>query len=107
MSADGRNCHIVFLVLIAGRKQKDALLTLLSDIGARVANTVYGKGSVRANSSLLEAFGFVPEEHKVIITCLLPRDKGAATLETLVRKFAFDKPNTGIAFMVPVDGVSF
>jgi hypothetical protein len=106
MSSDG-NSPIVFLTLIAGRKRKDSLLTLLSDMGARVTNTIYGKSSVRANSSLMEVFGFVPEENKIIITCLLPREKANMVLKMLVKKFHFDKPNTGIAFTVAVECLSF
>ncbi|MGI6497360.1 MAG: hypothetical protein ACOX0U_00705 [Oscillospiraceae bacterium] len=106
MASEGSS-PIVFFTLIAGRKQKDALVTLLLNIGAQMIDTVYGKGSAKTSPSLMEAFGFVPEENKVIITCLLPRKKADAALEVLVKKFNFDKPNTGIAFTVAVDCLSF
>jgi len=98
---------VVFLFLIAGRKLKEPLLNFLSNGNAKVVNTSYGKGSANAKPSLVEAFGFVPEENKVMITCLLSRSDADVVLEKLVRKFNFDKPNTGIAFTVPVDSLAF
>ena len=52
-------------------------------------------------------FGLVPEENKVVITCLLPSEKSDALLDMLVEKFNFDKPNTGIAFTIPVEKLSY
>ncbi|MGF7143174.1 hypothetical protein HNQ56_001596 [Anaerotaenia torta] len=89
-------------MLIAGRKHKDALLKELSVSGGRLIDVIYGKGTVRV-SYLQEVFGLIPEENKVVITCLLPIQKTDEVLEMLVKKFNFSKPNTGIAFTVPVD----
>ncbi len=99
-------CCIEFLTLIAGRKQKEALLDALSEAGGRLINIVYGKGSVKS-SYLKDMFGLVPEENKVVITCLLPSEKSDALLDMLVEKFNFDKPNTGIAFTIPVEKLSY
>ena len=49
----------------------------------------------------------LPEENKVVITCLLTRGQSDAVLRMLVEKFDFDKPNTGVAFTVPVDRMPF
>lgn len=102
-----RGKNITFLLLISGRKQKDDLLALLTHLNASVVNISYGRGSVKANSPLVEVFGFVPEEHKVIITCLLSHDKADVVIERLEKKFDFNKKNTGIAFTVDVDRLSF
>ncbi len=101
------NClnDLVFLTLIAGRKQKGALLDALTETGGRLVNIVYGRGSVNS-SYLQDMLGMVPEENKVVITCLLPGEKCDAMFEMLIRKFNFDKPNTGIAFTVPVEKLS-
>lgn len=101
------NClnGIVFLMLIAGRKQKDALLDALTEAGGKLIKTVYGRGSVKS-SYLKDMLGLVPEENKVVITCLLSGEKADAALEMLVKKFNFDKPNTGIAFTIPVEKLS-
>lgn len=93
------------MTLIAGRKQKDALLEALPEAGGRLVNIVYGKGTV--NTSHLKCLlGFVTEEDKVVITCLLPGEKTDAVLEMLIKKFNFDKQNTGIAFTIPVEKLS-
>lgn len=97
---------IEFLTLIAGRKQKAAMVSALSAAGGRLIKIVYAKGSVKS-SYLRDMFGLVPEEHKVLITCLLPCDKVDAVLAMLEEKFRFDQPNTGIAFTIPVEKLSF
>ena len=71
-----------------------------------MAAAIYGKGSVKANS-FADIFGFVPEENKVIITSLLLSDKSDALIETLNEEFSFNKPNTGIAFSVCIEGLSY
>jgi hypothetical protein len=106
------NClnGLFFLTLIAGRKQKDALLDALTEAGGRLVNIVYGKGTV--NSSHLKSIylksilGMTPDENKVIITCLLSGEKSDAVFEMLIKKFNFDQQNTGIAFTVPVEELS-
>ncbi len=96
---------IVFLVLIAGRKQKEELLQALSEAGGRLINVVYGKGSVKAGY-LKDMLGLIPEENKIVVTCLLAGDKTDGIFDMLVTKFHFDKPNTGIAFTIRVDKLS-
>jgi hypothetical protein len=98
--------NIVFLILIAGRKQKDALLDEISKIDCRVINTIYGKGTIKANC-LVEMLGLVSEENKVVITCILPSGKVEDLFSMLLNKFKFGRPNTGIAFTLPISGMSF
>ncbi len=98
-------CCIEYLTLIAGRKRTTALVNALSEAGGRLIRIVYGKGSVKS-SYLRDMLGLVPEENKVVITCLMPREKALAALEMLVAKFDFNKPNTGIAFTIPVEKIS-
>lgn len=95
-----------FLTLIAGRRQKEALLRALSAAGGRLINVVYAKGSVKSDY-LRDMLGLVPEENKVLITCLIPCSKTDAVMEMLVSKFSFDQPNTGVAFTIPVEKISF
>jgi len=98
--------QVVMLVVIAGRKLKPELMDALADAGGRLATIIYAKGSVRAGGRLMEAFGFVPEENKVFIQCLMTAEHATAALEMLTHKFHFDRPNTGIAFTIPVEGLS-
>lgn len=98
--------EISFCVIIAERKQRDALLSSLLETGAHLTNTLYGRGTVEA-SYLQNVLGLVPEEHKVIIICILPAGKTGAVTNMLIEKFQFDQPNTGIAFTIPIDNLSF
>lgn len=91
-----------FLTIIAGRKLKASLIESLSAEGGRLITVMYGKGSVKTDY-LRDMFGLVPEENKVVITCLLPCKKVDTAMDMLVSKFHFDKPNTGIAFTVPIN----
>jgi len=97
---------IVYLMLIAGRKQKDELLCALERYGAVLANTIYGHGTIKP-SALDSLLGLVPEENKAIISCILAHEKRDAVMQMLVDEFDFEKPNTGIAFSFPIDQISF
>ena len=97
---------IVFLTLIVGRKQKDAVLTALLGLRIHIIHTAYGKGTVKAGY-LQAALGLIPEKHKAVITCVSTGAKADAVLQMLVERFDFNKPNTGVAFTMPVDGLSF
>ena len=94
------------MVLIAGRNQKDRLLTALSESGGPLLNFHYGRGSVKA-SFLMDTYGLVPEENKIIITCMVTDKEADAIFNMLEKDFHFDKPNTGIAFTIPVKKLSF
>jgi hypothetical protein len=95
-----------FLVLIVDRKKKNTFLTVLENAQARLVNLIYARGSVKA-SSFLDALGFVPEEQKVVMTCLLPAAKADAVLNTLLTEHHFNQPNTGFAFTIMVEGLSY
>jgi len=97
---------LVFMTIIVGRKQQDALLAALLETGIHLINTTYGRGTVKANV-LQSAFGLAREEHKAVVTCLLAHEKADPVVRMLTEQFHFDKPNTGIAFTVPVERLSF
>lgn len=98
--------HIVFLVIITARKKRDEILELLSQNGAQLISTLYARGSASASSFAL-AFGLAAEEHKIMTTCLLSSAVADTLIETLDAKYGFEKPNSGIAFTVPVEGLSY
>lgn len=100
------NSGIVFLVVIGNRKQKENLIAELCKAEAAFFNVVYGKGLVKKNE-LLEAFGLVDEQNKVVITCLIKEEKSEYALKMLTDKFKFNQPNTGIAFTIPVDKLKY
>lgn len=96
---------IVFLVVVAGRKQKNALLSEILKNDCRIVHSIYGKGTIQEHV-LVEMLGLVPEENKVVITCILQKSKVEEIFELLLNKFKFCKPNTGIAFTIPISGLS-
>jgi len=101
-----KSIGIAFWVIIAGRKTKDALLSALLEKNAHLANIIYGRGTAEA-SYLQNVLGLVPEEQKTMILCLLPDNKSDEVKEMLEENFHFDQPNTGIAFTIPIEHLSF
>jgi len=68
-------------------------------------DVIYVKGTVKSEY-FRDMLGLVNEEKKVMITGLIAGNLSEQLLEELVTKLNFDKPNTGIAFVVPVDKLS-
>lgn len=93
------------MVVIAGRKYKEKLLEDLRELDSRVVNIIYGKSSVNGGY-IQEILGFIPEEQKVVITCLLPAANVDKLLSLLTEKYEFGKPDTGIAFSLPISGLA-
>jgi len=90
------------MVVIAGRNQKEAILSAMSEKGCHVINVLYGKGCADADF-VMDALGLVHEENKILITCLILNNKAEVILDMLVSEFEFNKPNTGVAYTIPVE----
>ena len=97
---------LVSMTIIAGRKIKDPLLDALVAGEGKLINVEYGRGSTHV-SSLSEMFGFTPENKKVVIICIMRKEASEKMLEVLAEDFNFNKPNTGIAFTIALEGLSF
>ena len=95
-----------YFVIIAEQKKKNKFLSLLCDHGAKGVEVVYGHGSM-SPSAIAAAFGFEAEQGKVLISCLLKSEKARELLDILYHDYNFKKPNTGIAFGIPVEGLAF
>lgn len=95
-----------YFVIIAEQKKKQEFLSLLGDYGAYGIETVYGHGSM-SPSAIAAAFGLEAEQGKVMITCLLKNDSARRLVDVLHRDYKFNKPNTGIAFGISVEGLAF
>ena len=91
-----------FLFIIGKRKQKEAILKELLKYETILCDTVYGTGWVKSNE-FLAALGLVGEQNKIVILCLVNRSKIDGIFSMLNDQFHFNKPNTGIAFTVPVE----
>ncbi len=103
---DGAKKKLQYFVLICNPKKQDTYTALLKEHGARGVSAVYGHGSA-AVGTLARAFGFEGVQGKILITCLLPNENAAEMIEILYREYNFDKPNTGIAYCVSVEGLMF
>ena len=95
-----------YVVIIAEQKMKKKFLTLIDEFGARGIETVYAHGSM-SPSAAAAAFGFESVQNKVMISCLLKNEKAKELIDVLYTKYHFNKPNTGIAFSVAVEGIAF
>lgn len=104
--SDAQIGTLQYFVIIADQKKKNKFLSLLNDYGAHGIETVYGHGSM-SPSALAAAFGFETEQGKVFISCILKTETAKNLLRVLYHDYNFDKPNTGIAFGISVDGLAF
>lgn len=95
-----------YFVIIADQKKKNKYLELLGRYGVKGIQVIYGHGSA-SPSVLKAAFGLEVEQHKVIITCLLKKENAAKLIDVLYKEYHFNKPNTGIAFGIAVEGLAF
>ncbi len=103
---DSPNIGLQYFVIIAEQKKKNKFLSLLADHDAHVIDVVYGRGSMNP-SAIAAAFGFESEQGKVLITCLLKNENAKELINILYHDYNFKKPNTGIAYSISVEGLSF
>ena len=95
-----------YFVIIGNTKLREKFSALLKENGAHSIKTIYGRGSV-GKSLLAQAFGLDADQKKAIISCLLPTDGAEKVVDLLYKEYNFDKANTGIAFSVPIQKISF
>ena len=93
-------------MIIAEQNKKKKFLDLLDEYGAHGIEIVYAHGSM-SPSAVAAAFGFESEQKKVMLSCFLKNEKAKQLVDVLYTDYKFDKPNTGIAFSVPVQGIAF
>ena len=93
-------------MIIAEKNKKKKFLALLDGYDARGIEIVYGHGSM-SPSAIAAAFGFESKQGKVMISCLLKNEKAKSLIDVLYNEYNFNKPNTGIAFSISVEGMAF
>ena len=104
--SDTQNSGLQYLMIIAEQKKKKKFQALLYEHGAHGIETIYGYGSTSPRT-FAAAFGFDARQGKVLISCLVKTDDARDLINILYNEYKFNKPNTGIAFTVPVEGLSF
>ena len=98
--------NILHMVLIAGRKLQDKLLTMITENGGHIINVFYGKWYVKSGF-LTDIFGLADDKPKVVITCLITDAEAEIVINTLATDFHFGEPHTGIAYTMPVERLSY
>lgn len=93
---------IVMLIVICNRKIRQNIIDALSEERAVLFNVVYGHGSAK-HENALKVFGLSHEYEKAVIFSFITKENSGKALKMLEEKFAFDKPNTGFAFTVPIE----
>jgi nitrogen regulatory protein PII len=97
---------LMFTVIIAGRKLKEALLTALLEADVHVIDSLFGHGTAKA-SWLENTLGLVHEKNKIVIFAVAKHERTEKVLAILKEEFHFEQAHTGIAFTVPIERLSF
>lgn len=100
------NKNLQYFVVIVIKDLKDQILTILSEHNAHLIEIIYVHGTVKTNP-LVNAFGLDCNECKVMITSLVKYENAKELTRLLYENYKFDKPNTGIAYSISVDSLSF
>lgn len=90
------------LGIIVNRGKGSKILSFASEMGAKDASCFFGKGTI--NNNVLKMIE-LNEVAKEIILIVVPGDRETEILDKLNEKFHFDRPNHGIAFMMPLAGI--
>ncbi|MDR0832402.1 MAG: hypothetical protein LBM99_05850 [Bacillales bacterium] len=94
--------ELEFIITIGNRNDGKAISSTLEKAGGFCFNSFFGKGIVRA-SEILQALGLVTNQSKIVITCIIEKEKACTALKLLETVNHFTKPNTGIAFAIPLN----
>jgi len=90
------------LAIIVNRGKGSKILSFAREMGARDASCFFGKGTI--NNNVLKMIE-LNEVAKEIILIVVPGDKETEILDKLNERFHFDRPNHGIAFIMPLAGI--
>ncbi len=91
------------LIIIVNRGKGGKILEFVHKKGINKASCFLGKGTIKNN--LLQLME-MHEVNKEIITMVVPFDMEAEILNQLNIKFHFESQNHGIAFTIPIAGIS-
>ncbi|MDR1697389.1 MAG: hypothetical protein LBR37_00500 [Erysipelotrichaceae bacterium] len=92
------------LVIISHNSNKKDITRLVEDHGGKLIHVVYGHGAA-SPSELQEFFGVSRSETKIVYFAIAATTSANEVILKLTEKIGFDKPNTGLAFSVPLENL--
>jgi len=101
----GHNEEWVNLIIITKRANKKEIVQMLYDHDAAMVIQAYAFGS--ATDGFLRALGLTQEEKKLFLSCFIAENRVQEVFNYLNYKYHFNAPNTGFAFTIPVEKISY
>ncbi len=95
----------VNLIIITKRANKRNIVQMLYDHEAAMIIQAYAHGS--APDGILRALGLTSEEKKLFLSCFIAESKVESVFEHLNTQYHFYAANTGFAFTIPVEKISY
>ncbi len=97
------NKEFSILFLIVSQKLGPKAEAIFAEAGTTVYNNVFAKGTATSEMSDMLGLGSVD---KAVTTCLYPKQMAHEMLDTLRDRLYLGTPNTGVAFTIPLSGIS-
>ena len=94
------------MYIITKRSKKEEIISELINYGTVAIDYIYCMGSYE-KQNLFNILGFMHDKEKVLITGLNSKKHSDTIIEVLNEKYHFKKSNSGIAFTIPVEKVSY
>lgn len=98
--------NIVFMTIITRRKRKSEIICDLIDHKAQLLSVVYSRDYVEEDG-LQYVFGLVPDDDELMLNCIMPEELVDDIFDLLSKKYGCNSPDTGMAFTVSLDQLSF
>lgn len=95
----------VNLIIITKKSHKKDIVQMLYDQEAAMVIQAYAYGS--ATDGILRALGLTRDEKKLFLSCFIAESKVEKVFNYLNTNFKFHAANTGFAFTIPVEKISY
>ena len=97
---------IHYFTVICNTKNKNGMIELLEEHGAKGIEIIYGRGTAK-RGVLAQAFGFDTEEKKAVISCFVSEENATELMGLLYNDCNFKEANTGVAYSTEIEGLVF
>ena len=100
---NGQYPMLRILVVIVNANKMQAITDLLSGLNCRIQSQFHASGT--ATSEILNILG-LGATGKIVTVCVIPNNLTGSVLQGLSDEFVLRLPGRGIAFTIPVSGIS-